>query len=201
MFGAVLFGDGKDRIVLFLGGIVFLIAGGLVWTPVFPGVVNRIRSSKSRRIRKLGMNAPGLLMVILIMAMGLVPMLSALNIIPTADSKFPAPRWVAFVAGSLFVLVAIYLALQPTLRTLSPEARKRVTGLFPLLIVSGMAAIADWIAFGPGVRAFGMGAGNGLFSFWTGGGEWGGRLIFGLSGVFLTVAGLIAWWKYLRNNY
>ncbi|MBI3044672.1 MAG: hypothetical protein HYY78_17780 [Betaproteobacteria bacterium] len=41
---------------------------------------------------------------VLVIAAGLAPMLDALGVFPGSESRMHAPRWVVFLAGSLFFI-------------------------------------------------------------------------------------------------
>ena len=87
---------------------------------------------------------------------GLVILLVALRVIPSEESKFQAPHWVVGAAGLAFFLVGILLLTTPPAQT--PEAAARTTWRTFLLgtgVVGAMAAIFNWVAFGPGPRHFG----------------------------------------------
>lgn len=85
---------------------------------------------------------------------------------------------------------------------LDPWLKKQIAGLFPLLIVTGMAAISSWIAFGPGDRQFEGGMSNGFLQYsWGNANQLLGRAAFGVGAVFLIVITAIGWWKYLRGRW
>jgi hypothetical protein len=88
-----------------------------------------------------------------------------------------------------------------TVDRLGPHAQKQILGLFPLLIVTGMAAISGWVAFGPGEREFESGVSNTLLGVTWGGGEMIGRAAFGLGAIALIVIALIGWWKYITGRW
>lgn len=204
LLGTAIFGDDEfgEKLPMIIGAVVFAGAGLFLWAPAFPGVVNRLLASDNRIIKAVRPHAPPLLMGGMIILMGMVPVLAALGVIPTDDESWNAPRWVGGVAGGLFVVAGLYVLGKPTVDRLEPRLQKQILGLFPLLIVSGMAAISGWIAFGPGEREFSGGASNSLVGIsWGGGGELIGRIAFGLGAVALIVIALIGWWKYLTGRW
>ena len=128
---------------MLLAGSAFLIVGLIVWRPAFPNVVNGLRNSKRPAIAWIANNAGTLAGTALILIMFGTPMLIAVGIIPTSVSEWPVPRWVAIVASSLFLVAGLYVLLQHRIQRLEPRLRKRIIGLFPLLIVTGMAVLAN----------------------------------------------------------
>ena len=195
------FSNAREWLAMLLAGSAFLIVGLIVWPPAFPNVVNGLRNSKRPVIACIANNAGTLAGTALILIMFGTPMLIAVGIIPTSVSEWPVPRWVAIVASSLFLVAGLYVLLQHRIQRLEPRLRKRIIGLFPLLIVTGMAVLANWVAFGPGERAFSMGGYNGLIGIQMGGDELIGRIVFGISGIFLSVITLMGWLKYLRGTW
>lgn len=192
---------GADLIAPLYAGALFLGVGLVIWMPAFPRLVNHALRSKNRLLLALWPHRGSLLFGGLFAAMGLFPVLSALNVIPSDHLDWPAPRWVGGIAGGMFLLVGICILAAPWVGRQRPQLRRHLGGLLPLLIFSGFAAIADWIAFGAGTREFGSAAGNGIFTLGQGGNETIGRIVFGLSGLFLTVASLVGWWRYLRGKW
>lgn len=194
-------GVAGERLAMAMGGAVFAAAGCFIWAPAFPGVVNRILSSDIRVVRWLGPALPRIAMGGLVVTMGLVPMLAAVGVIPTDDASWHAPRWVGAVAGGLFVVAGLYILTQGAVERLQPGPKRWVQGLFPLVIISGFAVIASWVAFGPGERQFEGSAGNWLVGVSWGGGDLAGRIAFGAGAVFLVVVALIGWWRYLAGRW
>jgi hypothetical protein len=119
---------------------------------------------------------------------GLVILLLALRIIPSAESKFQAPHWVVGAAGLAFFLVGILLLTTPPAQT--PEAAARTTWRSFLLgggVVGSMAAIFNWVAFGPGPRHFGGSVSIPFVSVSGPSSEWAGRAAFGLAATLMDV--------------
>jgi hypothetical protein len=204
LLGTAIFGDDGfgEKLPLVIGAVVFTGAGLSLWAPAFPGVVNRLLDSDNRFVKAVRPHAPPLLWGGMIILMGMVPVLAALGVIPTDDASWNAPRWVGGVAGGLFVVAGLYVLGKPKVDRLEPRLQKQILGLFPLLIVTGMAAISGWIAFGPGEREFESGASNALVGItWSGGSELIGRIAFGFGAVALIVIALIGWWKYLAGKW
>ena len=119
-------------------------------------------------------------------AVGLVILLVALRIIPAAESRFQAPHWVVGAAGLAFFLVGILLLTTPPAQT--PVAAARTTWRTFLLgagVVGSMAAIFNWVAFGPGPRRFGGSISIPFVSISGPQSEWSGRAAFGLAAVMI----------------
>ena len=101
---------------------------------------------------------------LVIIAMGILFVLLAIGIIPGAEASREAPRWVVACAGLMFALAggamivgyAVAGGVGPDGDLPAGTPRwVRVTQYLPGLgIISSLAAIATWIAFGPGPRAF-----------------------------------------------
>ncbi|HEV8392391.1 MAG TPA: hypothetical protein VGQ35_21230 [Dongiaceae bacterium] len=79
-------------------------------------------------------------------ASGLVPMLASFDVGPLHSGDINGPPWLGFLAGAVFVAAGIAMILGDRLRD-SPLSH----GLFALMI-GAFAAMANWIAFGPGPR-------------------------------------------------
>ena len=128
---------------------------------------------------------------------GLVILLLALRIIPAAESKFEAPHWVVGAAGLAFFLVGIFLLTTPPAQT--PEEAARTTWRTFLLgggIVGSMAAIFNWVAFGPGPRHFSGSISIPFVSISGPQSEWAGRAAFGLVAVMMD---LFLGWMIVRG--
>lgn len=135
-----------------------------------------------------------LLLGLFVAAIGLIPMLAALDVIPTPESSFHAPRWIVFLVGSLFFTVGMWILMQGMVG----ESRAKVFGAaVGFSVVVGLAFIANWIAFGSGTRE--SCSGSTSFIGWTSSraaAELECRAAFGYGAVFINliiVRGL-AWW-------
>jgi hypothetical protein len=93
------------------------------------------------------------------------------------------PAGLAFIFGALLVL--------------APERWQLPLGA---LMVSALAAVFDWIAFGPGARQFTMtvGAGGGHASWASG--EYAGRAFFGLFALLFDIAAIGLWLRLVRTR-
>lgn len=109
-------------------------------------------------------------------------------VIPAEEKSFRAPRWVVGAAGLAFLLTGVALATAPAPGT--PEGTGQTRWRSFVLggaIVGLMAAIVNWIAFGPGERHFG---GTIALPFVAVSGqqsEWTGRIAFGIAAVILDI--------------
>lgn len=204
LVGGVIFGGEQpgEKLVMGIAALVFTIAGLWLWAPAFPGVVNRVLESDNRVIEAIRPNIGIWASGVMVVAMGMVPVLSAFGVVPSDQASTGAPRWVGGVAGGLFVIAGLYILTKPAADRLEPRLKKQVMGLFPLLIVTGMAMISSWIAFGPGKRRFEGGASNSFLAIgWGNASEILGRSAFGIGAVFLVVITVIGWWKYVRGRW
>jgi len=91
-----------------------------------------------------------ILLGLLCLAGGLLPALAAFDFGPLHSSDINGPPWLGVVAGGVFILAGLAVILG--------DGRQRAANsprafLFVATIYGGFAAIANWIAFGPGPRA------------------------------------------------
>ena len=128
--------------------------------------------------------------------MGLAILLVALRIIPTDEAKLHAPHWVVGAAGLMFFLAGIAILTGPPPDT--PEASRTTwrTFLLGLGIVGALAAIFNWVAFGPGPRSFSGGISIPFVSVSGPQSEWSGRVAFGVAAVVIDA---FAVWVILRG--
>ena len=203
LVGIALFGRDAagEKLAMVIGAVVFGGGGLFLWAPAFPTVINRTMQSDNRVVRAIRPHVPPLAMGGMVILMGSVPVLAAVGIIPTDDAFWLAPRWVGGIAGGVFVVAGLFILTKPAVDRLEPQMRKQIAGLFPLLIVSGLATISGWVAFGSGERQFSTTISNWLVVFSSGGSELVGRIAFGLGAVALIVITIIGWWKYLTGRW
>jgi hypothetical protein len=131
---------------------------------------------------------------LIFIAVGLCIVLLAVGVVPGAEASLQAPRWVLACGGLMFALgggavivgyaVAGGAGPDGDLPAGTPRWVRLTQYLLGLGIISSLAAIATWIAFGPGPRAFsvtlpfvGQGPGN----------ETVGRAVFGFGAVLMWV--------------
>ncbi len=108
-------------------------------------------------------------------AAGMFPILSALDVAPFHASQINGPPWVGVAAGAIFLAGAVFLWLY--------DVALRAPWLgsaLAFLIVAGFAALANWIAFGPGTRQCTSSFSFGMFTSnrWVAGAEC--RVAFGI---------------------
>lgn len=131
---------------------------------------------------------------LLVVAAGLFPMLDALGVFAGSESRMNAPRWVVFLAGSLFFTCGMWLLLHAFVSEAVAMAFGAAVGLFAYL---GLAAIVNWIAFGGGDRNDCSGGISGLgFGFSRSVAEIECRAAFGWGALLLDFFFLrgTAWW-------
>lgn len=124
----------------------------------------------------------------LCVGIGLFIVLLAADVIPADERSFTAPRWVVSAGGLVFVLAGV--ALATTSAPGAPEGTGRTTWRSFLLggaIVGLMAAILNWIAFGPGERRFSGGLALPVGAVFGPASEWTGRVAFGIGAVMVDV--------------
>jgi hypothetical protein len=127
---------------------------------------------------------------VLVMAMGGFIVGIGLGVVPVPEESIHAPRWVIAVAGLAFLFAGVSVVQQ----AFQIEAFKYVPGL---AIVLALAAVANWVAFGPGDRS-----GEGTLTI-VGiqipvSSDIGGRIVFGFGAVvidLLLVVGVVHWFR------
>ena|SRR5258706_11866766 len=114
--------------------------------------------------------------------------LATLGIFRAADPAEPLaflaiPAGLVFVFGGALVLLPAKLQLP-----------------FAALMVTSLAVLFDWVAFGPGERQFtsSLGVGGGRVT-WTGG-ELAGRAFFGVFALLMDIAAIGLWLRLVRGR-
>ncbi len=133
-----------------------------------------------------------ILMGLAFIAMGLYPLAIGLGFATARPGSVHAPLWVVALAGACFVLVGTVLAV--------PQNDLRLRGLLVGLMVTALAAIFDWVAFGPGERHFSGGISFAGSSMRTGASEASGRIAFGIAAVILDAFAMWGWYRWLRGS-
>lgn len=117
---------------------------------------------------------------------GLLIVLMAADVVPTDPARFRAPRWVVSAGGLMFVVAGVALATFSAPG--APEGAGQTTWRSFLLggtILGLMAAIVNWIAFGPGERRFGGTVAVPFVAVSGPASEWSGRAMFGIGAVLV----------------
>jgi hypothetical protein len=127
------------------------------------------------------------------MAAGLMPMAFAMGLITPRPGSMRTPEWVVFLAGSTFFLAGWLILL--------PEHWVKTRDFLGVVLLSGFAAVFDWISFGPGERQFSGGLSIGpLFSSGASD-EVTGRIVFGLAAALMSLLALWVWGRWLRSLF
>ncbi len=138
-------------------------------------------------------------------AMGFLIIAAAADWVPINPESLHAPRWVLAAAGAVFVIggaLVLTSEIQESSRYRSPwvEGLRFAGGG---VIITLFAAVANWIAFGPGERQFTTTISLPLITTVLGA-EGGGRLVFGCGAVLLDLLVLWVWvsglWRQLRKG-
>jgi len=131
------------------------------------------------------------LMGLAFVAVGLYPLAIGVGLATARPGSVHAPLWVVALAGTCFVLVGTVLAV--------PQGDVRLRGPLVGLVVTALAAIFDWVAFGPGERHFGGAMSFAGASIATGTSEASGRIAFGIAAAMLDAFALWGWYRWLRG--
>ncbi|MGD8495898.1 MAG: hypothetical protein PVF05_06875 [Gemmatimonadales bacterium] len=116
--------------------------------------------------------------------------LVALDWIEVDPASIHAPRWVLGVCGGIFVITGLATLYYAVVNALGRgpasgpgDAFPVVAWLVGLVIAGGLAAVATWIAFGPGERSFTASIGVGGAGARGAASELVGRWVFGFGAV------------------
>jgi hypothetical protein len=90
------------------------------------------------------------------MIVGLLIVLFSLNIIPSTDESFNAPRWVVALTGLFFIVAGTLPMLQglKELMVFEPSWLRILNNLIMLGFLSLFAIPFNWVAFGSGSGGF-----------------------------------------------
>jgi hypothetical protein len=100
------------------------------------------------------------------------------------------PFWIAGLAGAVFVLAGIAVAL--------PQHTTRLQDLLGALLFTAFATIGIWAGFGPGQRNFSGGTSVGPLTFGGESNEMVGRILFGAMGILVALIAVKAWRRLTR---
>ena len=126
------------------------------------------------------------LVALVVLATGIA--VTALGIHRAGSSTEPLAI-LAIPAGLAFVFGGV-LVLAPAKWQLALAA----------LMITSLAAVFDWVAFGPGPRQFTSTVGVGAAHASASGGEYSGRTLFGLFAVLFDIAAVGLWIKLLNRR-
>ena len=119
-------------------------------------------------------------------------MLIGMEVIPVDPSSVHAPMWVITAAGMVFFLGGVMAMTQGVVTARTQTA-------LAVCFIGLMAAIASWVAFGPGERQFSGGVSLGPVSV-SDRSPSGGRIVFGISAVVMWLLFLGYGWSVLRGK-
>jgi hypothetical protein len=122
---------------------------------------------------------------VVVLAVGIA--LAALGIFRAADPAEPL-AWLVIPAGLVFVFGGALVLLPAKLQL--PLAA---------LMVTSLAVMFDWVAFGPGERHFTSSLGAGSSRVTWSGGELAGRAFFGVFAVLMDIAAIGLWLRLVRR--
>ena len=136
------------------------------------------------------------------LAAGGLGLAAACGLIPLGPSRTNVPMWIIGAIGLSFASLGFVLLLDGI------EALRRVRGWLAFTFLVSFASIFNWVAFGPGERHFttrtSVGSGAVGVTTVAEGGEFGGRLAFGVFAVLLDLliaSPLILWlWRRVRSS-
>jgi hypothetical protein len=127
------------------------------------------------------------------MAAGLAPMALASGLLAPSPASMRAPEWVVFLAGCTFFLTSWLILL--------PERWVRTRGFLGVVLLTGFAAVFDWVSFGPGERHFSGGLSIGPLSGSGSSSELMGRLVFGIAAASMSLLALWVWGRWVRSLF
>jgi len=136
------------------------------------------------------------------LAAGGLGLAAAFGLIRLEASRTHAPLWMIGAIGVSFAAMGLVLLLDGI------EAQRRVRGWLALVFLVSLASVFNWVAFGPGERHFttrtSVGSGAVGVTTVAEGGEFSGRLAFGVFAVLLDLliaSPLILWlWRRVRPS-
>jgi hypothetical protein len=134
-------------------------------------------------------------MGLLFVVVGLPIMALAIGLIAPRAGSMQAPSWVVFLAGFSFSLAGLLI--------LVPREMTRLHGCLGTVFMAVFASIFDWVAFGPGERHFSGGVSIGPMFTSSTSSELGGRIMFGVPAVLMSVWALwvaIVWVRSLFRS-
>jgi hypothetical protein len=85
---------------------------------------------------------------------GIMPVLAAFDIGALSSADINGPHWLGLVAGGVFIVAGMSIMVG--------AGRPVLSGFLSLLVLLGLAAIGNWVAFGVGARVC-----TGTAMFWS----------------------------------
>ncbi|KAA3647781.1 MAG: hypothetical protein DWQ07_02010 [Chloroflexi bacterium] len=133
--------------------------------------------------------------------MGAFIVLLSLDIIPSDESAFHAPRWVVAVAGGVFKVAGMAVIWQNSFTHLQETTwYQTVSHLLIGGIFLSFALVFNWVAFGPGEREFSSSVSIPFISVEnTGSNASSGRFFFGVFALMLDIGVIYALYFYLKK--
>ena len=132
---------------------------------------------------------------LIFMLSGAFIIFSSVNIIPTEESSFHAPRWVVAIAGLIFFNAGLVVAMMDSRLDVFRDKWwfYWLHGLAGMSIIFFFVFIFNWVAFGPGDREFSMSISIPFVSLdFDKANEFLGRAVFGLAALFMDAIVLFA---------
>jgi hypothetical protein len=133
-------------------------------------------------------------MGLLALAVGAIPLLAAVGVLPHAQHapSDPAPSWMGWLIGLMFAGAGISVIMQGImganargeLAPGAPRGLRVIQELVGVFIICALAMLFTWIGFGPGARHFSVSAG-GLSTMTSGSGDTMGRVAFGCGAILI----------------
>lgn len=132
--------------------------------------------------------------LIAMVAGGFIILISA-DIIPTDDSSFQAPRWIAGMAGVAFFTTGIILFFRDQRFEFFRDTLifRFIQFILIGVLLTAFGIIPTWIALGPGEREFSGGISIPFISVATEQGDLSGRIIFGCGALITDTIAIIYW--------
>jgi hypothetical protein len=117
----------------------------------------------------------------------------AIGLLTPNPGSMRAPQWVVFLAGCTFFLAGWLILL--------PERWVKTRGFLGVVLLTGFAAVFDWVSFGPGERHFSGGLSIGPLSSSGSSSELTGRVVFGIAAASMSLLALWVWGRWVRSLF
>jgi hypothetical protein len=151
------------------------------------------------------------------MAIGALPLLTAMGILPQAQHapSDPAPSWMGWLIGLIFASAGVSVIVRGfvggsadtgELPASAPRSLRVVNELIGVFIICALAMLFTWIGFGAGTRHFAVSSG-GMSTMTSGSGDSMGRVAFGFGAIlfwclaaYAVVTTLRRWRRYVGHE-